>query len=274
MKKIIFSIIGSMLIGFCAVQAQDETTGAASKSETKQQKQRSGHTQPHNKSENGQRQSWQQQSDRNQGQDSWANEGMVVIEKEQIPSSLKKTLTDKKYAGWENATIYHNTSTGEYIIAPRAYRFDGQGKEVEMSEADRMGYGQGRSSRYSNGEYSDHSKQQRNSQGQAREQMREPAGATRDQQKNGQPSGNDSRNPTDQSSHDQSHNGQSTQDHTTGDHEDNASTAPPVQQPSSEYRTGQNSQNRDNTRKSGDSEDPGNTQNNSSTQSQSDQGTR
>ncbi len=64
-----------------------------------------------------------------------ANEGMVIIDKNEIPASLRETLQDEKYAGWENGTVYQNTSTGEYVIAPRAFRFDQNGNEIEMSDA-------------------------------------------------------------------------------------------------------------------------------------------
>jgi chromatin modification-related protein VID21 len=149
MKRIILSIVGSMLISLCAVQAQErDTTGMASKSRNKQNKQRYEQSQQQrdqtrqqqdqtrrqqDQTRQQQDQAWQQQGDKSRN--AYANEGMVIIEKNEIPASLKQTLQKEKYAGWENATIYHNTNTGEYVIAPRAYRFDEQGKEMPMGNA-------------------------------------------------------------------------------------------------------------------------------------------
>src|SRR5690606_2241352 len=106
MKRIILSIAGSMLL-FCSVQAQQtDREGTTDRTRPRQQqtpRERDG----------------LQRDDRSQNQDNYANEGMVVIDKSDIPSSLKQTLEDAKYEGWENGTIYHNTNTGEYVIAPR-----------------------------------------------------------------------------------------------------------------------------------------------------------
>ena len=143
MKRIFFSIFGSMLISLIAVQAQQryDTTGTAKQ----QGREKYNQSEQDNRSRQpGQRQgdqAWQQQSDR----DGYTNEGMVIIDKDEIPSALRQKLQEDKYSGWENATIYHNTNTGEYVIAPRAYRFDEDGKEVEI---DSYGYGS-RDSRYS-----------------------------------------------------------------------------------------------------------------------------
>ena len=140
MKKIIFPIVGSMLISLCAVQAQQQydTTGTARSRNKQQNQQRYEQSQEQRDQYRQQRgQSWQQQNDQSKNQDAYANEGMVIIDKKEIPSSLKKTLKEDKYSGWENATIYHNTNTGEYVIAPRAYRFDKQGNEIEMGN---LGY--------------------------------------------------------------------------------------------------------------------------------------
>jgi hypothetical protein len=149
MKRIIFSIVGSMLITFCAVQAQErDTTGTASKSRNKQSKQRYEQSQQQrdqtrqqqdqarqqqDQARQQQGQARQQQDDRSQN--AYANEGMVIIDENELPASLKQSLQKEKYAGWKNATIYHNTNTGEYIIAPRAYRFDEQGKEIPLGNA-------------------------------------------------------------------------------------------------------------------------------------------
>lgn len=263
MKKIILPLIGSMLISVCTVQAQQEEPAgtAKSKSKTKQQREHTQQTQQ-DRNQPGQdqtdrNQSWQQQSDRSQGDDAYANQGMVIIEKEQIPESLKETLKDEKYAGWENGTIYHNTSTGEYVIAPRAYRFDDDGKEIELTDADRNAYGQGRSGRYSNGdrnrEYSDRTRSGMGDQRQNNDQQRDNNGTTTSDQ-----SGNQS---TDQS-RDQSYNSQSQ------DQSDNSSTGD-QKKPSSGYRSGQESQTEGAAQDDDDTRNGNDTQNGASTQSQS-----
>lgn len=132
MRKILFTIIGSTMISMGALHAQQQTdtTGTASESRADQQQQ------PSDQTRQNPDQAWQQESDRYQNRDAYANEGMVIIDKDEIPSTLKETLKDEKYAGWENGTIYHNTNTGEYVIAPRAYRFDDQGQEIEANDTD------------------------------------------------------------------------------------------------------------------------------------------
>lgn len=136
MKKIFFTIIGSTMISLGALHAQQQTdtTGTASESSTDQRYDQ--RQQPSDETQQNRDQAWQQESDSYQNRDAYANEGMVIIEKDEIPSTLKETLKDEKYAGWENGTIYHNTNTGEYVIAPRAYRFDDQGQEIEANYTD------------------------------------------------------------------------------------------------------------------------------------------
>lgn len=110
MKKIIFTIVGSMMIGLGAVQAQQtDTTGAASD------------------------RNWKQQSEGNvQSSDPQA---LVIIDVQEVPSNIKQKLDeDDKYEGWEKATVYHNTITGDYIIVPQPFSFDSQGNEKEMSD--------------------------------------------------------------------------------------------------------------------------------------------
>ncbi len=131
-----------MLISLCAVQAQqNDTTGTASQShDRQQQRQQYGQQREQARKQRDQRrmqdrQAWRQQRDQYRDSEA-ANQGMVVVDKNDIPESLKKTLKKDKYAGWEDGTIYHNTNTGEYVIAPRAYRFDENGKEIEFSDAD------------------------------------------------------------------------------------------------------------------------------------------
>lgn len=165
MKKIIFSIVGSMLISLCVVQAQQtDTEGAASRSKTKQNKQKTEQSRQNKPGDQDQK--WQQQSDRAQGQNAYANEGMVVIDKNELPASLKQKLESEEYAGWDKGTIYHNTNTGEYVIAPKAYRFDSKGNEMEMDDASQGYSSRDRSGRYSEGQKSDQNNQYRTREGQ------------------------------------------------------------------------------------------------------------
>jgi hypothetical protein len=56
-----------------------------------------------------------------------------IISSNDIPESLRQTLRqDEKYQGWENAVIYHNKKTGEYLVSPRAHRFDSEGKPIDQ----------------------------------------------------------------------------------------------------------------------------------------------
>ena len=277
MKKIIFPIVGSMLISLCAVQAQErDTTGMASKSRNKQNKQRYEQSQQRDQRGQQQQQTWQQQDD---SRNAYANEGMVIIEKEEIPSSLKQTLKKEKYAGWENATIYHNTNTGEYVIAPRAYRFDEQGKEIEMGNT---GYGsrdgnqnrygdksngqnmqepqertaqsqqgqdqRGESSTYSSRDQSDRNNEYKSNKSETkRNQTSKTQPQSYDQaQRNQQPSDDES------STNDQSQNQQETADQSSESQQSNTYTRDQQnqrngqQQPSTGYRSGQTDQSNDN----------------------------
>jgi len=73
---------------------------------------------------------------------SWRPEDRVVILTDDIPSSLRVTLEDEKYKGWENSTIYRNRQTDEYMIeirdgsSSRIYYFDKDGKAIEVAESD------------------------------------------------------------------------------------------------------------------------------------------
>lgn len=169
MKKIFSTVAGTLVIGLCALQAQDPNTdGSASQSENRsrdrqqyeQPKQKRDRTRMHRDRD----QAWQQQGD--QRGNAYANEGMVIIDKNEMPSSLKDKLQDEKYAGWENGTVYHNTNTGEYVIAPRAFRFDDKGNEIESdySDAGNRDYNNrsGRRGRYSSGQGNDAASQNRN----------------------------------------------------------------------------------------------------------------
>jgi hypothetical protein len=66
---------------------------------------------------------------------------MVEVQTEQIPASLRRTLRESQYSGWEEqGTLYQDPSTNEYVLVmdktgnsaqPRAYRFDKNGQVKE-----------------------------------------------------------------------------------------------------------------------------------------------
>jgi len=73
---------------------------------------------------------------------SWRAEDRVVIVSSDIPASLRVTLEDDTYRGWENSTIYRNRETNEYMIEirdgsnSRIYYFDKDGKALQISGPD------------------------------------------------------------------------------------------------------------------------------------------
>lgn len=136
MRKIVFTIVGSMLISICAVQAQQsDTTGTAAKSKSKQNRYK---TEQSSKDRNkaNKDQAWQQQSDR-----SGADRAVVVIDVQEVPSTVRQKLeADEKYSGWEKATVYHNTRTGDYVFIPQPFRLDKEGNAQEMTGDQAWGY--------------------------------------------------------------------------------------------------------------------------------------
>ena len=136
MRKIVFTIVGSMLISLCAVQAQEyDTTGTASKSKSKQNKYKTEQSRK-DRNKTNKDQAWQQQSDR-MGRD----QAVVVIDVQEVPSNIRQKLdADEKYSGWEKATVYHNTRTGDYVFIPEPFRLDKEGNEQEMTGDRAWGY--------------------------------------------------------------------------------------------------------------------------------------
>ena len=72
-------------------------------------------------------------SDSNES-NAWKSEDRVVVTSEELPSSLRLTLDDDQYEGWENSTMYRNRTTNEYMIeirdgsSSKIYYFDKDGK--------------------------------------------------------------------------------------------------------------------------------------------------
>lgn len=70
----------------------------------------------------------------------WRAEDRVIILADDVPASLRLTLDDDKYKGWENSTLYRNRNTNEYMIEIRdgsnakVYYFDKDGKILDRSD--------------------------------------------------------------------------------------------------------------------------------------------
>jgi hypothetical protein len=66
----------------------------------------------------------------------WTPEERVQITRDQVPPSLRVTLGDKKYKGWEKSTIYRKKNSNEYLVviddgnSAKLYYFDRNGKEA------------------------------------------------------------------------------------------------------------------------------------------------
>ena len=66
---------------------------------------------------------------------------MVKIQSADVPASLKTTLGDTKYKGWESGTIYRSKNSDGYVVEIKdaknnnkvtTHRFDAQGKPVSQ----------------------------------------------------------------------------------------------------------------------------------------------
>ena len=64
---------------------------------------------------------------------------MLRVESDQLPETMRRTLNDPMYSGWENSTIYYNRENDEYSMDlgtgnnAKSYRFDSQGNPVQQS---------------------------------------------------------------------------------------------------------------------------------------------
>lgn len=112
MKKLLFICASVMLAGVIASHAQSsDTTKRPSRSETMQ----STPEQPSNQ----------------------MKKDVVAVKPTEVPASLRKTLEDPMYVGWEKSTIWNNKTTGEYTVemmsgtTMKTYRFDRTGKPIK-----------------------------------------------------------------------------------------------------------------------------------------------
>jgi len=64
---------------------------------------------------------------------------MVVIKSSDIPASLRTTLQEAQYKGWETGTFYTNKAKDTYVVEikdastnkAKAFRFDASGKPMK-----------------------------------------------------------------------------------------------------------------------------------------------
>src|SRR5262245_20292645 len=67
---------------------------------------------------------------------------MTVIKSSDLPASLKTTLQDAQYKGWETGTFYTNKAKDSYVVEIRdastnrtkSYRFDANGKPMRDNQ--------------------------------------------------------------------------------------------------------------------------------------------
>jgi hypothetical protein len=142
MKKIILPLVGALLLSAGSLQAQQsDTTGTSSRTQTGKTKKQTS-TQDQQRTDQSRRSKSGQNPNQQSGDMDRSRGELVIIQSSEVPASLRTTLQDQKYSGWENAIIYHNKTTGEYLISPRPYRFDSQGKEMKYDGAGQYGQSQ------------------------------------------------------------------------------------------------------------------------------------
>ena len=64
---------------------------------------------------------------------------MTVIKSSEIPATLRTTLQDAQYAGWETGTFYTNKAKDSYVVEikdattnkTKTFRFDASGKPMK-----------------------------------------------------------------------------------------------------------------------------------------------
>ena len=144
-----------MLIGLTSVCAQQDDS-----TRTREQSQKMKHATESKRKTNGD----MDEARRTENTSDQPHREMVIVQPSEVPTSLRQTLQDPKYEGWENAIIYHNTRTDEYLVSPRPYRFSSEGKEIGYGMT---GYGNrnnsyGSQQRGANGSLNQHRRNQNN----------------------------------------------------------------------------------------------------------------
>lgn len=67
---------------------------------------------------------------------------MTMIKSSDLPASLRTTLQDAQYKGWESGTFYTNKAKDTYVVEikdpstnkSKAYRFDANGKPMRDNQ--------------------------------------------------------------------------------------------------------------------------------------------
>jgi len=113
MKKLMLLCAGFILVGLISANAQSsDTTKRPSKAPASQ-------TTPEESNQMTQK------------------KDMVKVQTTEVPASLRKTLEDPMYVGWENSTIWRNKTNDEYTVellsgnTTKTYRFDKTGKPIK-----------------------------------------------------------------------------------------------------------------------------------------------
>jgi hypothetical protein len=115
MKKVMLTMAGALMIGIATVNAQDTTR----------------RTDPQRPA---------QEEQPSPSQDQYRSGELVPLPIDQVPADLKKTLEAPEYKGWENASLYQNKSTKEYVLQMnegdnrKVYRFDSKGQPMKNGQ--------------------------------------------------------------------------------------------------------------------------------------------
>lgn len=87
-------------------------------------------------------QAWQSTDQDKDQSTQWKAEDRVLVTVDDIPTSLRMTLEDDQYEGWENSSLYRNRKTNEYMIeirdgsSTKTYYFDKDGKAKKSDNED------------------------------------------------------------------------------------------------------------------------------------------
>jgi hypothetical protein len=145
MKKIFLTLAGSALISLAAVNAQQtDTTGTGTRTReqsTSGSQQGSDQYRSNQGTSKDKTQGTQpSQSYRGTAAPQWRVEDREELGREKLPATLLQTLNSDRYKGWENATIYRNKQTDEYMLImsdgsePRTFFFDKTGNAVNYNQ--------------------------------------------------------------------------------------------------------------------------------------------
>lgn len=130
-KKIIILTTGALLFSSAVLFAQDTTRQQRQDtSRFGQQQQRQQEQQRQEQDQTDLRKRDQTQQDMDQDMEGW-----TAVNKTDTPTGLRTTLSESRYSGWENSTIYRNDRDNGYRVRigrenPKTYYFDRDGKLV------------------------------------------------------------------------------------------------------------------------------------------------